>query len=357
MTERSHISETLRWIQDEPTDWGLVAAGGLGIAVPLWIANAYGHLPLGLAGAVGSLLMGNSSNGRTILELARNEVQVVATLAVAVLAVFLLEGHGVWTDLGVVLFVALAAVVGGYSNKASMTTSRFIIYLCIMMSAASGHDEGIAVFILMVTTAAWTSLLIVIFGGISRIIRPPAPLRTATGMTPSSPKERRDRFLAALKTLRGWQFPIRITAALLIAVLIAFIWPTHRYFWVAITVALICQRPLETWPIRTTQRAIGTIIGVAFAYVLLASPPSTDDMILTLGIICALRLYVRNHNYLIFSALITPVIMMILDAGRPVEINLLVDRVAATLMAAVLVILINAIMVRAVEARKVEHTG
>ncbi|MFX9008198.1 hypothetical protein ABTN33_20180, partial [Acinetobacter baumannii] len=83
--------------------------------------------------------------------------------------------------------------------------------------------------ILMVTTAAWTSLLIVIFGGISRIIRPPAPLRTATGMTPSSPKERRDRFLAALKTLRGWQFPIRITAALLIAVLIAFIWPTHRY--------------------------------------------------------------------------------------------------------------------------------
>jgi hypothetical protein len=84
---------------------------------------------------------------------------------------------------------------------------------------------------------------------------------------------------------------------------------------------------------------------------------SRASSILTLGIICALRLYVRNHNYLIFSALITPVIMMILDAGRPVEINLLVDRVAATLMAAVLVILINAIMVRAVEARKVEHTG
>lgn len=357
MTERSHISEVLKWIQDEPTDWGLVAAGGLGIAIPLWIANAHGHLSLGLAGAVGSLLMGNSSNGRTILELARNEVQVVATLAVAAFGVYLIEGHGVWTDLGVVFFVAMAAIFGGYSNKASMTTSRFIIYLCIMMSAVSGHDEGIVVFILMIITAAWTSLLIVIFGGISRIISPPSPLRPATGMTPSSPKERRDRFLASLKTLRGWQFPIRITTALLIAVLIAFIWPTHRYFWVAITVALICQRPLETWPIRTTQRAIGTVIGVGFAYVLLASPPSTDDMILTLGIICALRLYVRNHNYLIFSALITPVIMMILDVGRPVEINLLFDRVAATLMAAALVILINAVMLRAVEGQRAERTS
>lgn len=352
MSNQSHLQEVLRWTQDEPIDWGLVAAGGLGMAVPLWIANSTGHLGLGLAGAVGSLLMGNSSTGRTTIELARNEIQVIVTLAIAAICVAVLHGYGVWTDLGVVGLVACAATLGGYSNKLSMATSRFIIYICIMLSAASGHDEGPIMFVLMLGSAIWTSLLIVVFGGITRMITPPMVLRAATGVQPATTEDMRARWLASLATLRGWQFPIRITTALLIAVLIAFIWPTHRYFWIAITVALICQRPLETWPIRTTQRAIGTVIGVGAAYILLASPPSTSDMILTLGIICALRLAVRSRNYLVFSALMTPVIMMILDVGRPIEVNLLFDRIAATLMGAGLVILVNSLMLRAVETQR-----
>jgi hypothetical protein len=48
----------------------------------------------------------------------------------------------------------------------------------------------------------------------------------------------------------------------------------------------------------------------------------------------------------------TPVIMMILDVGRPIEANLLFDRIAATLIGAGLVILVNGLMLRAIEARK-----
>lgn len=356
MIGASHLREVLRWGQDDPLDWGLMAAGGFGMLVPLWLAAANGHLELGLGGAVGSLLMGNSSNGRTREELARNEIKIFATLCLAAVCVALIVGHGFISDLAVVGAVAVAAVIGGYSNRLSMATSRFIVYLCIMLSAGSGHESGLIVFVLMIVSAAWTSFLIVAFGAITRAIRPPSHLSPATNSRPATPAELRTRWFASLRTLRGWQFAIRITVCLLVSVAIATIWPTHRYFWVAITVALICQRPLETWPVRTTQRAIGTLIGVGAAYILLATPPPVAIMIAALGIICALRLAVRSRNYLVFSALMTPVIMMILDAGRPVEINLLVDRIAATLMAAALVILVNALMVRAIEAQKLMPT-
>jgi hypothetical protein len=348
MIAAAHMREALRWTTDEPTDRASMLAGAFGMAVPLAIAAAYGHLTLGLAGAVGSLLMGNGSTGRTITDLAVNELKVLATLALAAAIVAVIAEHGVASDIAIVVIVGLAAIVGGYSRQMGVTTGRFIIFLSITFSAASGRPDAILIFPLIGLTAIWTSALIFVFGAIARTIDPPARLMPPSQAPIPMRAERFARFRETLMSLKGWQFTLRIVICFAISVTIAAMFPTHRFFWIALTVALVCQRPLEPWPLRTTQRAIGTFIGVVIAWLTIAGTVPEWALVVLLGVLSGLRLGLRTRNYLLFSAFMTPVIMLILDAGRPVEPQLLTDRIIATLIGAGLVILVNRAMVAVV---------
>lgn len=55
----------------------------------------------------------------------------------------------------------------------------------------------------------------------------------------------------------------------------------------------------------------------------------------------ALRPLLRARNYLAYTAAMTPLIILILDMGRPSELAVLIDRLIATLVAAGLVIATN----------------
>jgi len=352
MTSATHIREAMRWRGDEPIDWTSMAAAGLGMAGPLALAAHNGHLNIGLAGAVGSLLMGTGSAGRTIGDLGYNELKILATLAVAAIIVAIISDHGVWSNAAVVLVAGIAALIGGYSLQLSVSTGRFIVFLCITFSAASGHEDAVSIFPLICLNAACTSALIFAFGAVKRSIHEPGPLAEPTDVPSFTLRQKLNRWFGLLCTLKGWQFPLRIVICLGIAVAIATYWPTHRFFWIALTVALVCQRPLEPWPLRTTQRAIGTCIGVVIAAIAITQALPSWALITLLGLLSTFRLGLQKRNYLLFSAFITPVVMLILDAGRPVESNLLFDRLVATIIGSALVILVNQGMVLLVERRE-----
>jgi hypothetical protein len=60
-----------------------------------------------------------------------------------------------------------------------------------------------------------------------------------------------------------------------------------------------------------------------------------------------LRPLLRARNYLAYTAAMAPLIILLLDMGRPPELAVLIDRLVATLVAAGLVITTNLIFRRA----------
>jgi hypothetical protein len=113
MASISHIQEALRWTREERTDWPSMLAVSFGMALPLGLAARNGHLEIGLAGAVGSLLMGNAAYGRTINDLAENEIKVLVTFGLAAAVVALIAEHGLLSDILVVVVAGFAALIGG----------------------------------------------------------------------------------------------------------------------------------------------------------------------------------------------------------------------------------------------------
>jgi uncharacterized membrane protein YccC len=115
----------------------------------------------------------------------------------------------------------------------------------------------------------------------------------------------------------------------------------HHLHWIALTVALLAEWRIDAFPVRTTQRALGAAIGVLATGLLLIYTPPAWGMVAGIGLLAGLRPLLRARNYLAYTAAMTPLIILLLDAGRPPETGVLIDRLIATLIGAGLVIATN----------------
>lgn len=136
-----------------------------------------------------------------------------------------------------------------------------------------------------------------------------------------------------------------------IAGLLRWLWPDHHMHWVALTVALLAEWQIDAFPVRTTQRALGAALGVLAAGVLVFYVPPDWLLIAGMGVLAGLRPLLRASNYLAYTAVMTPLIILLLDAGRPPEAGILIDRLVATLIGAGLVIATNLLFMKILPAQ------
>jgi uncharacterized membrane protein YccC len=176
-----------------------------------------------------------------------------------------------------------------------------------------------------------------------------ASIEAAPPARQPTPAQRRAYWRRTLRTLNGWQFPIRIVGGLGVASVLRQLWPSHHFGWIVLTVALLTQRPIEHLPVKTIQRGLGTVLGVAvtWAIVTWVTPPVLLALLICLLAIAAS--VARARNYLVYSAIATPVILLVLDFGKPVQTTLLTDRLMATVVAAAIVIVANVVVDRALK--------
>ena len=216
----------------------------------------------------------------------------------------------------------------------------FFFYLVLSLSLieyAADHRGAALVFGL---GALWNIAVRIMLVGRGQKIElvPATPARVPTTA------QRRAHWRRTMRELAGWQFPIRILIGLTAASVLRHIWPTHHYGWILVSVALLTQRPLEHVPIKITQRALGTALGVGVTWAILTG---ISSHLLLGALICLLATaapIARARNYLVYSAIATPVILLVMDIGKPIETSLLSDRLVATLAAAAIVVAANAAM-------------
>ena len=339
---RAHLAEALRWSPHTPRSGWQGVAGGLGMAVPLAAGFALGNAAAGFAAAVGGLMMGAVPTERTLAAQLRDLALALAPAAAAISITIAIPGPGALERTLVVVLCAIAALVGGVGRSMAIATYRFVLFLLIAISVAGSVAHRVELVAPIALGIAWGALANVAFGSIARAIHPAEVAQPEPAHPTPSLARRLAHWRGTLRHLAGWQYTLRLGSCLAFAQLLDALWPGHRLHWIALTVALVMERGVEALPIRATQRTFGTLLGVLVAGVSFGAPLPSWALVIVVGVLAAARAILRTRNYLAYTVVTTPLIVALLDAGKPPGIALLVERLLATLAGAALVIAANA---------------
>lgn len=346
---KSHLAAVFRWQAEAKTDWVAILASALGMAAPILLGVATGRFAVGFGMAVGSLLVGGVGAGRDWRAQGRALVAALVPAGAAAALAAALAGHGWLSDAAVVLLAGAAGALAAMGRPVSTMVIRFILLLIITMAVAENIPDRAGLLLLIAAGALWTSLLSLALGALARAAGSSA---TPTEAAPPLPlRQRLLRWRRALARLSGWQYALRLVICLSIAGLLRWLLPDHHMHWVALTVALLAEWQIDAFPVRTTQRALGAALGVLAAGVPVFYVPPDWLLVAGMGVLAGLRPLLRARNYLAYTAVMTPLIILLLDAGRPPEAGILIDRLVATLIGAGLVITTNLLFMRLVPPR------
>lgn len=340
---KAHLASALRWSTETKVDKAAILGSGIAMAGPVLLGGALGDLPLGLAASLGGLMVGGIAAGagwRTQLHrtLAAAGPAVAAALAAASIA-----GHGWLTAAMLVVLVGVVAVGGGYSRPLAVAATRFVPYLIIAFSVAEAMPTRLGLVLLILVGTAWAALVGAVLAAVARAHRGRGSEEAADSKPQTTAAQRFARWRRTLAHLSGWQYALRLSLCIAVAAALNRLWPDHHLYWVALTAALLVERKIETFPVRVTQRGVGTALGVLAAGLLLAYKPPFWGLAAGIGVLAGARTLLRSRNYLAYSVVMTLLIIVIMDAGRPLGIGVLVDRLVATLIGAALVIGANLI--------------
>ncbi|MFT3819275.1 MAG: FUSC family protein [Rubrivivax sp.] len=346
MKERlqSHVRQALAW---QPRDGVtpvqqafacLVAA--LGVTVPVVAGAAAGHLPAGLAVAVGSLPVAGIGFAPTLRQQGWQSLRATLECLLAVGCVRLIAGLGPMVALAVPLIATLVALLGSISRPSAVFAIRFTLAFVMALNVFEGAGANASEPLLLALGSFWTAVLWLAANAmVRRLDKLPAAAPTAAAAPWS---KRLQHWRHTLRTLGGWSYPLRLLACLLVAAVADIVRPHHHMLWIAFTVVLLLPREAQLMPIKVTQRAAGMVVGLALAQGLLSAELGPEILISTIGLLALTQPLLRERHYAGYTALITVLVMLLIDTAGAGGAYVLQDRLIATIAAAVLVIAANA---------------
>lgn len=310
-----------------PVSTRAVAMGIVGVAVPVLIGWGVGQTHLGLGIGLGAMLLGGGTReaGGVI------EALGLSLLAVAAALLFAAMPRG---DAAMIALAGAVALAGGYSRPLAVASVRFCVYLVLCVSVLDGAPDRRLATAAFAIGAVWNI-------GLRRVIGGPVAAE------PPSPYSHTQRIAAFRRRLRGWsawQYGTRLTAGLAAASLVRHAWSGHHGAWLLITVVLLTGRTFERFPVKVTQRALGVTLGVLLTWAIFAATQTLAATVVAIAALASAIPVLRARSYLLYSAAMTPMILLVLDFGQPRTDGLLLDRLIATLAGSAIVLIVNLAM-------------
>jgi len=327
---RKLLADIFHWTRGGAPPAAQVIAAALGFAGPIALAAALGQLPLGMAAAIGALALSRGGEGATHAQRALGMAGSAVFGAAAIAAGTTIAQLG-----GIALFLvpalaAVAALVGGINRPLGLIAAQFILFTIIGTGIGNAGARPIALAVLFLLGATWTAGLSL---ALQRILpRPVAPQEKPAASRQRTLADQLRRWRQSLGHWAGWQYPARITSCLAAAAGVALLLPTHHAYWVSLTVAIVVRRQMSEAMTRTVERALGTVAGVLAAMLLLLWSPPLPVLIALVAALAAARPVLRVANYAAYAALMTPLIMLLLDLGRTPSLAIMLDRLLATVI-------------------------
>jgi hypothetical protein len=308
----------------EPVTPREVVIGIVGVAVPVMLGFLFGQTALGLGIGLGAMLLGGGSSA------AGAPLKAIALALAAVGAALLFAGASLG-DAALVLLAGTAALLGGYSRPLAISSVRFCIYLVLAFSVIEvASDRALAAGAFTVG-ALWNVALRRVIAGVGQAA-PPSPYSHA---------QRIAAFHRRLRELNSWNYALRLVVGLGAASVLRQLWSGHHGGWLLITVVLLTTRSFERFPVKVTQRALGVTLGVVATWTLFALAQTTIATVAVIVALAAAIPVLRARSYLLYSAAMTPMILLVLDFGQPRHGGVLVDRLIATIVGSAIVLAVN----------------
>jgi hypothetical protein len=310
-----------------------VIAATLGLAGPLAVGAMVGHAQIAMAASLGGLALSGGGKAETFREEASRKIYGLAAGCAAMLTGSAMAGHATLVTFGIPAIAAVAGLFGSISRPLARATTQFILYAIIAANVGAHTAHPFGMMLLFSLGAAWTAGLSLVLRPIFRAMRsashtPPANV----AQTPRySAKQLLRRWRKSLAHLSGWQYVLRMTPCLIAAGAFEWIWPHHHGYWVSITVVIVVQRNLQAALTRTLHRAAGTTLGVLLTGLLLLGSPNMWAMIAMIAALAAARPMLLEANYTAYAAVMTPLVILLLDFGQEPSWTVVVDRLVATL--------------------------
>jgi len=305
----------------------------LGLAGPLTVGVLTGYGQAGAAAALGGLALGRGAKGGSTGKQAPALIYALAAGSAAMLTGCLLSAHTLAAAFAIPLFAAAAGLLGSISRSLARATIQYILYTVIAAHLAAPDTNPFGVMLLFLLGAGWTAALSLVLRPVFKALHlvPHSPIaENAVQLPKYSAGQYLRRWRKSLTHLAGWQYVLRISSCLVAAAAFEWIWPLHHGYWISMTVVIVVQRNLQTAPARAFHRAAGTMLGVLLISLLLLASPPLWALLLIIAALAAARPVLLETNYTSYAAVMTPLVILLLDFGQAPSWAAAIDRLAAT---------------------------
>lgn len=335
MAIRSHVADASRWSRDEPVHPSWIVGAALGMAVPMAVGAATGQVPLGMLASLGGLALSGVAAQGTLRRQSIQSGYALVAGAAAILVGSAIGGQAWITGVAIVVTTILAALMGGVSRTAARYSSMFIIFVIIgSIFGGPGAASPLGVTFIFLLGAIWTISVTLAASYLFRAAgweRIPSPGTIADRqLAPPSILRLLRHWLASLHHLAGWQYTLRIGLCMTACETIAVLWGQAQSYWIAIVVAIVVHRRFGDTISRVSKRAIGTFAGVIAGSLLLLWSPPAGLLVLVVAVLAALRPLLKVRNYALYSAVMTPLVFILLEFGNPVSPAIIAFRLIDT---------------------------
>lgn len=308
-----------------PVNTGQVLAGVLGLGLCVTLGAITGHFQMGIVAAFGGLAMSTAGAGASLRAGAIDLAWALTAGTLGFLVAALLPDGPSLLVLPLVFFVA--AMIGGISRRLARATTVFNLNVVIGLNLGGVTFHSLLLPVLFLAGALTTFLFAVLLW----------PLRRPTEDTPPvSAAVLWARWTGLLREWRGWGYAVRVAAGSACAILAALLIPIGHSLWILLTVVTVIHRNIFHVPPRMFQRGLGTLIGVLLLLGLSLAALNAVATLVLIAALTALRVHLKDLNYLVFSTVMTVLIILMLDYGQPLSYQTMLDRIEGTMIGCVL---------------------
>jgi uncharacterized membrane protein YccC len=146
------------------------------------------------------------------------------------------------------------------------------------------------------------------------------------------------RWRRTLRGFEGWRYAVQLVPALAVASAIGVLWRQEKSYWIALAVVIVVRRRGGSL-LRATQRCLGTCAGVLIGGALVLWVPPSWAIVVVVSVLAGLRPLLKERNYVAYSTVMTPLVVLLMDLGRTPALSTigyrLIDTVIGCLIAIV----------------------
>ena len=306
----------------------------LGLTVPVLAGLEIDRIQVGIIASLGGLALCNEGIKDTFHEQLSS---IVLALTIGILAFILgtyLSGNRLVSLILIPIIIFIVATIGRINRTMVRASILFILFIIIATSFESKGKTQFYVIIFFALGAFWTALLSLIAGFMANKFMKKSSMLDLNPKVPPKYtfKQLLNHWRKYLHHFEGWQFSLRITSCIIIAETIKYLWPHHHGYWILLTIAIVVQPNIDNLLKRMNKRAIGTIIGIIISMIFIYFIPPVSVIVLIIAILAALRSILKEKNYLAYSVVMTPLVIILLDFGNLSSFNIVLDRLYCTLI-------------------------